>query len=162
MDSKFWVANASPLILLSKAKSLYILPSLLESVIIPSAVTREIGAKKEGVSLLEEIKKHDKFLIKGDIDVPNDILAWDLGVGETQVLVYGKRYGADRVILDDLEGRRCAKVIGVATIGTLGLVARAKKLGALDQARPVIEQLCQHGLYATTDLLNWIFNEVGE
>ncbi len=100
--------------------------------------------------------------IKEDLDIPNDILAWDLGAGETQVLVYGKRYGADRVILDDLEGRRCAKVIGVATIGTLGLVARAKKLGGLNQARPVIEQLCQHGLYATTDLINWILNEVGE
>ncbi len=162
MDSKFWVANASPLILLSKAKSLHLLPDMLESVVIPSAVTREIGAKKGGVSLLEEIKKYDKFLIKEDLDIPNDILAWDLGAGETQVLVYGKRHGADRVILDDLEGRRCAKVMGLATIGTLGLVARAKKLGVLKQARPVIEQLCHHGLYATTDLINWILNEVGE
>ena len=75
-------------------------------------------------------------------------MAWDLGVGETQVLVYGKRYSADRVVLDDLEGRRCAKVLGVATIGTLGLVARAKKIGILNQAGPVIERLCQHGLYA--------------
>ena len=89
-------------------------------------------------------------------------MAWDLGVGETQVLVYGKRYSADRVVLDDLEGRRCAKVLGVATIGTLGLVARAKKIGILNQARPVIERLCQHGLYATDELINWILNQVGE
>lgn len=162
MDSTFWVANASPLILLSKAESLHLLPNMSESVVIPSVVVREIGAKKEGVYLLEELKKYDRFFIQENVDVPEDILAWDLGAGETQVIVYGKRHGANRVVLDDLEARRCAKVMCVATFGTLGLVARAKKLGVLSQARPVIERLCQQGLYATSELINWILNEVGE
>lgn len=162
MDSDFWVVNASPLILLYKAQSLHLLPDMSKSVVIPSIVTREIGAKKDGMHLLEELQKYSEFLIKQEENVPLDILAWDLGAGETQVIVYGKRYGADRVVLDDLEARRCAKVLGVVTIGTLGLVARAKKLGVLSQARPVIERLCQHGLYATNELINWILNEVGE
>ena len=101
-------------------------------------------------------------MIKDDLDVPSDILAWDLGAGETQVLIYGKRYGATRVVLDDLEARRCAKVKGLPIIGTLGLVGRAKQLGILNKARPVIERLCQNGLYATNELINWILNEVGE
>lgn len=162
MDNKFWVANASPLILLSKAESLHLLPNVSELVIIPSLVTKEIAAKSEGLYLLEELNKWDSFLIKDEEEVPSDIMAWDLGAGETQGLVYTKRYNAERVVLDDLEGRRCAKVMGVPIIGTLGLVGRAKQLGLINQARPVIERLCQRGLYATAELVNWMLKEVGE
>jgi len=134
MDNKFWVVNASPLILLSKAESLQLLSNMSESVIIPSVVTREIAAKKDGLYLLEELNKYDSFLIKDEEEVPVDILAWDLGAGETQVLVYAKRYGAERVVLDDLEGRRCAKVLSVPTIGTLGIVGQT--IGSVKSSTP--------------------------
>jgi predicted nucleic acid-binding protein len=76
-----------------------------------------------------------------------EVLAWDLGAGETQVIAHALRHGADRVILDDLEARRCAKAMGLRVIGTLGIVGRAKAMGRIAQATPVIEHLRRTGLY---------------
>jgi len=64
-----------------------------------------------------------------DEDPPANILSWDLGPGETQVISQAILHGADRVVIDDLEARRCAKAMGLAIIGTLGVVGRAKAAG---------------------------------
>jgi predicted nucleic acid-binding protein len=66
-----------------------------------------------------------------DEAVPPEILAWDLGAGETQVITNARRHGADRVVLDDLEARRGAKAMELKVIGTLGIVARAKRAGRI-------------------------------
>ena len=97
-----------------------------------------------------------------DIDVPTEILAWDVGAGETQVIALGLKHNTERVVLDDLEARRCAKAVGQPVIGTLGLIARAKRLGHIKKAKPVIEQLCRTGLYASDDLISWILKEIKE
>ena len=90
------------------------------------------------------------------------MLAWDLGVGETQVIANAHRHGADRVVVDDLEARRCAAAMGLRVIGTLGVVARAKRMGQIGLAAPVIEQLRKTGLYVSEELVARILREVGE
>lgn len=42
---------------------------------------------------------------------PANILSWDLGAGETQVISHAVTNASDRVVIDDLEARRCAKAI---------------------------------------------------
>jgi predicted nucleic acid-binding protein len=66
------------------------------------------------------------------------------------------------VILDDREARRCASVMNLKIIGTLGIVARAKRLGRIDAAVPVIEHLRRTGLYVAEALVQQILREVGE
>jgi predicted nucleic acid-binding protein len=90
------------------------------------------------------------------------LLAWDLGAGETQVIALGIQIGATRVVLDDLEARKCAKAFELNVIGTLGLVARAKHLGVIDRVRPVMEQLACSGMHVSPALLNSILAELGE
>jgi predicted nucleic acid-binding protein len=162
MVHKCWIVNASPLILLGKAGYLHLLSNLAEVIKIPSAVVKEIGAKADGKVILDVLENHAQFLIVKDIDVPAEILAWDLGAGETQVIALGLKHNAERVVLDDLAARRCAKAVGQPVIGTLGSIARAKRLGHMEKAEPVIRQLCQTGLYASEDLIFWILKEIKE
>ncbi len=138
-----WIVNASPLILLGKAGYLHLIADLAGSVIVPSAVVNEICAKKEGIPILDELKRDERFLINDDETVPFELLAWDLGVGETQAIALAMQQKAKRVVLDDLEARRCAKAMELPIIGTVGLVARAKRKGIIDSAALIIEQLCQ-------------------
>ncbi len=67
-----------------------------------------------------------------------------------------------RVVIDDLEARRCAKVMGLKLIGTLGIVGRAKAMGLIDQAEPVVRRLRETGLYASDELVRRLLREVGE
>jgi predicted nucleic acid-binding protein len=93
---------------------------------------------------------------------PANILSWDLGPGETQVVSHAVLHGADRVVIDDLEARRCAKAMGLANIGTLGIVGRAKAAGLIDRTGPVVQRLRETGLYASDDIVQRLLREVGE
>jgi predicted nucleic acid-binding protein len=69
---------------------------------------------------------------------------------------------AARVVIDDLEARRCANAMGLTVIGTLGIVGRAKVRGLIDRAEPVIRRLRETGLYVSDDLVRKLLLEVGE
>jgi predicted nucleic acid-binding protein len=86
-------------------------------------------------------------VVDNEVATP-EILSWDLGAGETQVITNAQSHGAERVVIDDLEARRCAKAMGLKVIGTLGIVGRAKAMGLIDQAEPVVRRLRETGLYA--------------
>jgi len=162
MAIKSWIVNASPLILLGKAGCLHLLGNLAEMIVIPSAVVDEIGVKKDGRIVIDALRNHAQFHIVENVDVSTELLVWDLGAGETQVIALGMNRQCERVVLDDIRARRCAKAMHQSVIGTLGLVARAKRLGYIEKAEPLIRQLCQTGLYASEDLVNWVLREVNE
>ncbi len=162
MGNERWIVNASPLILLWKADYLYLLPELAEVICVPETVKREIQAKDEGTPIVQALRDDTKFSIIEDRDITPDLWAWDLGCGETQVLIHAKGGSAQRAVLDDMEARRCAKAQGVTVIGTLGIIGRAKRKGIIQRARPVIHHLCEVGLYASDELVKWVLSEVGE
>lgn len=162
MVTNCWIVNASPLILLGKTGYLHLIADLAGSVVVPSAVVKEVCAKKKGDPILEELKRDERFRISDAKTVPIELLAWDLGAGETEVIALAMQQKAKRVVLDDLEARRCAKVMELSIIGTVGLVARAKRMGFIDSAALVIEQLCQAGLYISEDIVATVLQEVGE
>ncbi len=157
-----WVVDASPLILLGKTGHLDLLATLADALIVPRSVAREVGAKPDGARLLETLAKNARYAVVSDETVPPEILAWDLGPGESQVIANARRHGADRVVLDDLEARRCAKAMGLKVIGTLGIVARAKRAGRIESAAPIIGRLRETGLYASDELVAQLLSEVGE
>jgi predicted nucleic acid-binding protein len=66
------------------------------------------------------------------------------------------------VILDDLAGRRCAQALGLRVIGTLGLIARAKRVGVVAEAAPVITAVREAGLYLSEALARAVLKELGE
>ena len=162
MGSNPWVVNASPLILLGKTRHLDLLAALADTVVVPQAVANEVGAKPDGAAILAELTGNPAYRVVGSEPAPPEILAWDLGAGEIQVITHVLRNGAGRVVLDDLEARRCAKAMGLRIIGTLGVVGRAKAMGRIAQAAPVIEHLRRTGLYVSDALVQYILREVGE
>ena len=55
-------------------------------------------------------------------------MSWDLGEGESEVLTIALQKGNATVVLDDLLARKCAKLLKVPLIGSIGLLV---KQGAL-------------------------------
>jgi len=162
MASSLWVVNASPLILLGKTGQISLLGDLNEQIAVPKAVVDEIGAKPDGRAAIHAVTSSPSFELVANEAASQDILSWDLGAGETQVIAHALAHGAERVVIDDLEARRCASAMGLGIIGTLGIVGRAKALGLIERAEPVIRRLRETGLYVSDELVQRLLAEVGE
>ena len=94
--------------------------------------------------------------------IPGTIQALNLGNGESAVLAYALANAGGGVIIDDRAARNAAAALGIPYQGTLGLVLFAKRQGVLSAARPVLEQLRQHGMFLSDKLMNAVLGQVGE
>jgi len=162
MEPRRWVVNASPLILLGKAGDLALLGNMADRIDVPTAVAEEVGAKPDGREIIQATAHDLAFAIVENEVAAAEILSWDLGAGETQVIAHALAQHAERVVIDDREARRCAMSMGLAVIGTLGIIGRAKTQGLIDRAEPVVKRLLATGLYASHELVRRLLNEVGE
>jgi predicted nucleic acid-binding protein len=160
--SRLWVVDASPLILLGKIEQVALLSELSDELIVPDTVVREVGAKPGGDRAITELLALPGVRLEAEVAISSDLAVWNLGRGESQVLALAGVAPDSRAVLDDLEARRCAQSIGQPTIGTIGLVMRAKRKGIIETARPVIEHLRRVGLYASDQLIERALAHLGE
>lgn len=160
VSRRLWIVNASPLIFLGKIDALTLLQQFADEVVVPSSVHREVLAKAE-------TRSGSRLVLPGwlvrreDLPLPSEIAGWDLGAGESQVLAHALASGSEAV-LDDLQGRKCARALGVLTTGTLGVILRSKQRGIIPAARPLVEELLLRGLYLSRDLVQQALRDVGE
>lgn len=94
-------------------------------------------------------------------DIPSTILQWRLGAGESATLALAQVHGLPAV-LDDLAGRKCAASLGIPVRGTLGIVLIAKQRGLIAEARTVIEDMMDTGLYLSRKVLDQALRRAGE
>ncbi len=65
-------------------------------------------------------------------------------------------------MLDDLAARRCARALGLATLGTLGLVLAAKRDGRIASARTMLAELRAAGMWLSDPVTERALALVGE
>ena len=66
-----------------------------------------------------------------------------LDAGEIAAIALALEIAADAVLMDETEGRRAARQLGLTTIGVAGILVRARAGGLLTAIGPVFEQLEQ-------------------
>lgn len=123
------ILDTSPLIFLSRVDLLHLLPKLAGRLRIPASVIREVRAGEATDPEAMVVAAWAEDFLVADVEVLASVAAWELGVGETQVIAIACASGAREVALDNLAGRRCAPAHGLRVVGTLGLLLRAKKSG---------------------------------
>ena len=160
--SSRWVVNASPVILLSKVGHLHLLGELVDELILPTGVAQEVQAKPDGQLAVESLLASPSVRTASCGPIPTDVEVWDLGRGESEVLAWALTSDGCRVVIDDLEARRCAQALGIPVIGTLGVVLRAKRKGLIAAARPIVDELRRVGMYVAGDLIERALAHLGE
>ena len=142
--SDSWVVDASPVILLAKAGYLHLLDQS-SSLLVPEAVAQEIEAGRDS-------DPARRALVAGwgirtsPRHIPEAILEWGLGAGETSVLALVGEKPGRVAVLDDAAARKCALSLGIPLIGTLAIVLRAKKAGLIPSVSGVVAALVRSGL----------------
>ncbi len=91
-----------------------------------------------------------------------DHLLPQIDLGEAEVIALAVELGASRVLLDDQDARRSARLYGLQPMGTLGLLLEAKHRELLPAIRPEIERLAQTNFYFSAALIKEILQAAGE
>ena len=157
-----WVVNASPLILLARVGRAGLLQQLADEVIVPQAVAAEIGAGPEDDPARRLIGAGAWPIVETPPALA-DLLAWDLGAGETAVLTYARANSGWTAILDDAAARKCAQSFDLPMKGTLAVVILAKQRDLIGSAAEAVRDLQAAGFRIDDQLIRSVLKAtVGE
>jgi predicted nucleic acid-binding protein len=135
-----WIINASPVIALARVGQVGLLARLPEQAALPQAVAEELSVAPEDDHARQALESGLFKIVKAPA-IPDNILAWDLGKGESAVLAYALAHPEYVAILDDGAARRCARSFSLHVTGTLAVVILAKQHGLIESAAQVLHAL---------------------
>lgn len=155
------LADAGPLIVLSRVGELGILRQVFGQVCITDAVRDERlaggtfpGQAEIAAALADWIEVVDI----GSWEPANP----DLGAGEVSSLYLALHSPGSLLILDDAAARQEADWRGLSYVGLIGVVLEAKRRGYIEQARPLLQSLQNAGYFLSERLLDKALATVGE
>ena len=157
------IVNSTPMIALSKIGRLNILKKLYSEVTIPQAVFDEVTAKED--SPCRQIKDNSEWIKVIPVGESSDDRMYKsrLHAGEVEVMKLARQNPvADLVIIDDNEAKKTAKFLGLNVTGTIVVLIKAKKEGAIATVMPEIDKLAECGFYIDERLKEYIRNSCGE
>jgi predicted nucleic acid-binding protein len=158
---KHAVLNASPVIVLARARYLDLVPRLVSSPVIPRAVANEIQAGRSDDPAAEFLSSSNWLEIT-DLTPPLSPLAvWRLGQGESEVLEYAHRNPGTIAVLDDKAARRSAVALNIPVVGTLGLLLAARHSRLLPSLQVAVDRVKSCGLFVD-GAVAWRIISMGE
>ena len=151
---KKWVVNASPVIVLARINHLFLLQQVAEELVVPAGVAKEIAQGPEDDPARQWLQAQGRELVREVQVVPPVIIAWNLGLGESEVLSWAYQNPGYEVILDDRAARNCALSLNLPVRGTISLILLAKRNGPLKEITPILLQLEQAGFRIGTNIIS--------
>lgn len=154
------VADASALIALSACDSLALLDALFGEVVVPVAVYQEVAVagKPESVRL--------QSYLQGKVRTVNMLnfvyLDAFADAGETAAMLLYKEVGADYLLVDDKRGRKVARINQIKTIGSLGVLLQAKRVGLIAAVAPLLSQIVRSPVFLNKELLRTVLELADE
>ncbi|GIV60864.1 MAG: DUF3368 domain-containing protein [Rhodothermaceae bacterium] len=158
------VSDTSPLTNLAAIGQFDLLRHLYDRIHIPRGVWEELNAfgtswpgsrEVAAATWVEHHTVRDTRLVT--------VLQRDLGRGEAEAIALALERNADLVLLDEREGRRAARRLGLSVTGVLGLLMEAKAKGHVATLRPLVDALRQvAGFYVHDEVYRAVLRQVGE
>ncbi|MCG6537548.1 MAG: DUF3368 domain-containing protein [Syntrophales bacterium LBB04] len=157
------VCDSTILIGLAKIGRLDLLREVFSKISVPEEVFQEVvekGAGKAGSKSIKDIHWIEIIPVKDRTQV--DPLMISLDKGEAEVLALAKQLGADIILVDEEKARKSAIIAGYDVMGLLGLFILAKKLGFIDQIRPLIGELRLYKFRVSDRVVSETLKKAGE
>ena len=138
------VSNTSPISNLARIGHLNLLREQFSEVWIPRAVEKELRnvpdlAARKAINEA----KHDGWLKLRPASNAKlvNLLMVELHQGEAEAIALALETKADRLLVDEREGRMMARQLGLPLTGALGVLLRAKKMRRIKALKPELEAL---------------------
>jgi len=157
------VADSSCLIGLAQINQIELLKKLFSEVCIPQAVHDEVVIKGKGETGSEETESAIKqgWLKKMTVNDKMAVSALTpvLSRGESEVIVLCKELEFDYALIDDKTARNMAELMGVNTMGVIGIIMLAEERGFSIDKKKLIDQLIDSGFRISDRLYRRIISE---
>ena len=161
------VSDTSPLSCLASIQRLDLLEIQFSSVSVPPAVRMEMlrhPVPKARDSLGQAVEKG--WIVEDAITglLPMALLLnRTLDEGESQAISLAVNRRAELLLVDEREGRKAARGLGLRVTATLGILMRAKVEGSLDSLTQALEELrTNYAFSLAPELVQQALREVGE
>lgn len=153
------IADATPLIHLSRINKLQLLEKVFTKVIIPDAVYKEVVIKgREKRIVNAEIIAKQSWIIRKEVAQREEVKELrkiaNIGAGEAEAIILAKNEGAS-ILIDDKMGVNIAQSFGIETYWTTSVILKAvaeKKLEK-NEAKQIIEELIKTGYRLKPEVL---------
>lgn len=90
------------------------------------------------------------------------ILEQQVDRGEASIMILGLETDNSVLCIDDLQGRKMAKKLGLRLTGTLGIIHKAKQAGLIKSTRKTIEKLKKFDFRISEKIEREIIRKSGE
>jgi predicted nucleic acid-binding protein len=157
------VSDTSPIRALAHLDCLHLLRDLFNEVLVPPAVASELEKPR---SRFRPISLQEFVFIK--IRAPQNEkavaeLQVTLGPGEAEALILAIEVRADAILIDESAGRTEALRRGLAPLGVLGILLRAKQRGLVAALQPLLDRLQNElGFFISNELRSIVLKQAGE
>lgn len=154
------VADASALVALAVCDGLSLLDILFGKVLVPEEVFHEVVVSdKPQAARLRNYLQDKVRTVNMQHFVFLDVFA---DAGETAAMLLYKELGADYLLIDDKRGRKVAKINQIRTIGSLGVLLQAKRLGHIPAVAPLLDLILASPVFISDALLRTVLDLAGE
>ena len=158
------VSDTSVINNLAAINQLYLLQQLYGTILIPEAVYLELNDPSFPVAGATEVKTFDWI----QTHVVSDhklirALSNELDEGEAEAIALAIEIQADRILIDERQGRLVAARLNLRYTGILGVLVEAKSQGLIAEVKPSLDALInQAGFWVAEPLYNRVLRFVNE
>lgn len=164
MSAPLLVADSGPLIALARLDLLALPSRIFSEVLVTATVWEEVtrAPRPLELSALASSRQAGVLVVVADpAESPPELADIRLDAGERSALGLALARRAD-VLVDERHARSVAVSVGLAVIGTLGLLVRARQLGMVGPVRPLADTLLAGGYYLAKPLVEQALAALGE
>ena len=86
----------------------------------------------------------------------------DLDAGEAEALVLAEEIKADWILLDENKARLTADLIGLSTIGTVGILLLAKRMEKISVLKELLDELKAERFFISEEVYKRVLDQAGE
>lgn len=157
------ISNTTPISNLIRIQQLPLLARLFGEVVVPTQVEAELERGEHVLGRWRQAPGASCIVVEAPLDGPflRQLLV-RLDAGEAAAIALAVERQAPLLLMDELEGRRVAAYHGVKIAGTLGILLEAKRRGAVDRVRPLVDALERSNFRISAALRARVLADAGE
>lgn len=155
------VTNTTPLIALTAATgNLDVLKFLYSRVVVPLEVQTELRAAGSHATGVQALNAATWLDCQTSEVVTSSYLANTLDRGEAATIQTALNLSIPLVCIDEVVGRRVARLSGLSLTGSIGVLLKAKQLGYDISMANAVARMREHGIWLSAEVIRFALQEL--
>ena len=146
------IADTSCLIIYDKINKLEILRDTFVELIVTDEVAEEFDGELPDWIAIRQITNQNQYFK----------LVKNLGKGEASSITLALEFDDSLLIIDERKGRKIAEEMKIEIIGSLGVLIKAKKTGAIESVKEILNLIDKTNFRISNSIKTQVLKKAGE